>query len=484
MQLRSNFLRCKFTATAIVLTVAIGVAAQQNDTQGVGGSTTSKVWEGATFSTEVLANGLRVSIFADQRMPVVTTQISYAIGSAHEDEGSRGLAHLLEHLMFGATRNYPERAVFNYVEEFGGSTGGQTTYDETLYHARTTPEGLPHVLEIYADRMVNLVIAETAFQREKKIVLEELRAKAQNDPISRLSMDALAIGMNDHPYSIWPGGTEEDLKSVTLETCVAFYQKYYGPRNTHLVIAGPVDALEAMKLVQSTFGVISKQVAVPPEPPQMSDWMFPEEVLLKDDIPPVEVAAMVFALPSAHSPDYDMISVLLELLNGFTGFEHEIVEKRRHALYAQTFDMQMKAGGVLAFGTVSLPYRRKDVAYRYLEQTLQKLGDFEWLDELSLERVKRSRLLREYQSRYYSSSIASRIAFAQDWKGDIHSAFNRETRLDSVTVEDLKRVYRTYILDARRLKAYIEPNHVPWYVRVFGRLYPLAERLGFGRLAI
>ena len=98
-------------------------------------------------------------------MPVVTTQISYAIGSAHEDEGSRGLAHLLEHLMFSSTPNYPERAVFNYVQEFGGSTGGQTTYDETVYHARTTSEGLPHVLEIYADRMVNLVVTETAFQR-------------------------------------------------------------------------------------------------------------------------------------------------------------------------------------------------------------------------------------------------------------------------------------------------------------------------------
>ena len=62
--------------------------------------------------------------------------------------------------------------------------------------------------------------------------------------------------------------------------------------------------------------------------------------------------------------------------------------------------------------------------------------------------------------------------------------FNREARLAKVTVEYIKRVYHTYILDAKRLKAYIEPNHVPWYVRVFGRLYPLAERLGLDGLVI
>ena len=443
-----------------------------------------EVWEGATFFTDSLDNGLRVSIFADQRMPIVTTQISYAIGSAHEDEDSRGLAHLFEHLMFCATQNNPERAIFDYVEEFGGATNAHTKFDETVYYTLTPPDRFLRVLEMYADSMVNLVVKESDFERDRSIVLEELRATAQNDPISRLQTAALAEGMNNHPYAISPVGTEEDLQKVTLEKCHAFYQKYYGPRNAHLVVAGPVDPPETFSSIEATFGDISKQVQNPGDVPLLSDWSFPEEVLLKDDIPPVKVAAALYALPTADSEDHGAVRFLIEMLSGLDGFDEEIVNKTHRALYAQTLLLEMKAGGVLGFGSVALPYRKKDDAYKYIDETLRRLADFNWLNEQKLVAAKRSYVQGEYEGRYYSSSIATRIAYAQDWLDDVDSAFNREERFETVTVDDVKRVYRKYILDGQPVRAHIEPNFIPWYVRAFGRLYPLAERMGLTGFAI
>ncbi|MCY4656090.1 MAG: insulinase family protein [Gammaproteobacteria bacterium] len=155
-------------------------------------------------------------------MPIVTTRITYHVGSAHEDEDSRGLAHLFEHLMFAKTTNYPERAIYKYVEQFGGSTNAFTSFDETTYYAQTPPRKHYQALEIYADGMTDLELSQDTLDRDKKVVLEELRVGAQNDPFNRLTLDILAKTMNKHPDSISPLGTEQDDGNATLPKCLTF----------------------------------------------------------------------------------------------------------------------------------------------------------------------------------------------------------------------------------------------------------------------
>ena len=430
------------------------------------------------ITTEYLENGLLVSIYEDQRMPLVSVQLVYSIGSAHEDENSRGLAHLFEHLMFSATKNYPERAVFNYVEQFGGSTNATTSFDETNYFATVPPDRWVHVLEVYADRMVNLFLTDDDLTRDKKIVLEELRVNAQNDPISRLGFEALKVGFGNHPYSISPLGTEEDVSNATLARCLGFYEKYYGPKNAHLILAGALDTRNALAVVQKLFGGIEKNVESPRQVPPLDDWDFPAEINLSEDIPPVEVGAFLYLLPPATSDDHLATNMMVSLLSGLDGFADEIVHNRGRALYAQSFDLLTKAGRMMAFGSVSLPYRRKEAAYRYLEETLEDLGDFGWLNEESLNAEKRRYLQVEYGVRLRAGSMGSRIRFAEDWQEDIERAFNREERINAVGTEDIKRVYRQYVMDAEPVKVYVEPDRVPWYVTVFGRLYPIASKLG------
>ena len=436
------------------------------------------VWDEATVFSTTLENGLQVSIFADHRMPIVTTRVTYHVGSAHEDEDSRGLAHLFEHLMFAKTTNYPERAIFNYVEQFGGSTNAFTSFDETTYYALTPPQKHYEVLEIYADGMANLDLSQEALDREKKVVLEELRVGAQNDPFNRLTMDILAKTMNQHPYSISPLGTEQDVGNATVAKCLAFYEKYYGPRNAHLLVVGPVDVNETLRAIQSTFGEITKDVQRSESIPPLSEWTFPPVVNAKESIPPVEIAGQVYLLPTTESNETYAVSIMISLLNGIDGYENEIVRKRRVALYAQTAQMSFKAGRIFGFASVALPYRQQKAAFRYIDDTITELATFAWLTEETLESIKKSYLKSEYQSRYYSSSIASRIQAAYDWQHDIDLAFNREEKISQVTVQDIKEAFTKYILQAPHVRIYVEPTHVPWYVRAFGRLYPVAERIG------
>lgn len=437
-----------------------------------------------SFTSRILENGLRVSILGDERMPIVTVHLTYRVGSAHENENARGLAHLFEHLMFSATHKYPHRAVHEHVEQLGGTTNAFTSFDETRFYALTPPGGHVKVIEIFADRMVNLQVTEEDLERDKKIVLEELRVDAQNDPINRLGFEALREGFGEHPYAISPLGTIEDINNATLDRCLEFYERYYGPKNAHLIVVGPVDEVATLALIQDEFGEIDKEVQEPASIPTLESWEFPSELNLREDIPPVEVSALVYKLPPATKDDYEAIRLALTLLNGFDGFEDEIVRKQRRAIYAQILELPTKAGRVLAFGSISLPYRRKHTAFLDLHEILAELSQFNWVSEKTLKSAKSWYLQTEYAGRYRSSSMASRIEFAAGWQNEISLAFEREARINAVQVDDIKDVFRRYVIEGNPTKLYIQPESVPWYVTMFGWLYPAADKLGLTRFVL
>ena len=481
MQFRSSLHRCIQVAVYLVFLLHSAFYALANDRLDVHASEKLGFTVHSSFTSRVLENGLRVSVLGDKRMPIVTVHLTYRIGSAHEDEGTRGLAHLFEHLMFSATSTHPHRAVFNHVEQLGGSTNAMTNFDETRYYASTPPGGHVKVLEIYADRMANLRVTEEDLARDKKIVLEELRVSSQNDPINRLAFDALRKGFGEHPYAISPLGTVEDLNKTTVDDCIDFYEKYYGPSNAHLVVVGAVDEDATLALIQDTFGQVKKEVEKPPEIPSLESWDFPSQLDLREDIPPVEVSALVFNLPGSNTPDYEAIQLMSTLLNGIDGFEDEIVGKKGRAIFAQSLELSTKAGRVLGFGSVSLPYRRKETAFVDLQNTLNELAQFKWLTEQTLKSAKSRYLRREYAGRYSSYSMAFRIEFAAGWRGEIDRAFDREDRIEAVEIDDVKGVFRRYVMEGNPTRIHIKPENVPWYVTMFGWLYPAAEKFGLTR---
>jgi predicted Zn-dependent peptidase len=333
------------------------------------------------------------------------------------------------------------------------------------------------VLEYEADRMVNLVFDPANLENEKKVVSEELRVSMENDPFSRVMVATLKATLREHPYARTPGGTREDVSAATLEDGREFYRNYYRPRNAHLVVVGPVDGPRTLESVRRLFGGLPADGSTPEDVPALIDLELPQELVLREDLPPVETALLAFPLPPADAEDRMALAILEQLLCGgqVDPLDEILVRRRGKAVMAETVWLQMRRGGALIFAAVHVPYRRKQTAFRQLDKALDELDELEWLTEKSLESAKRALSRRIEARRYYAELRADAIGRAEWWLGDARLAFDEARLLEAVTREQVAQAFRARLRNVRPVRIYLRPEHVPLHIRLFGWLYPLVN---------
>jgi zinc protease len=432
-----------------------------------------------TLVRETLPNGLEVTILPDPAMPVVATQVWYHVGSADEDPGSRGLAHLFEHLMFGPTATRDGRELSEYHHRHGGDDNAYTTPDETVYVSEIAPRQHLGVLEREADRMVNLAITQEALDNERRIVTEELRLRIENNPLTRLFSAAQSALLADHPYGHDTAGTREDLAAADLDAVRAFYSRHYRPDNAHVVVVGPVDPHATLEAVRRAFGPIPRRPApARAEIPPVLSLDLPRELTLREDLPPVEVALQGYPLPPAASPHHHALELAVEILSGGSvdRVREDLVVRRGRALEGGTEAVFLRQGGALVLYAVNLPYRRTATAHRHLAQARAELARLEWLTEETLASAKRALLRREMDAVYLAASRAQALGQARWWQGDAAAGLSRAARIEAVDRAQVEAAYRRYVVDPEPVRLTLLPEKVPWYVRLFSWLYPLVSR--------
>jgi zinc protease len=208
-----------------------------------------------------LANGLRVLLFPDASKPSITVNITYNVGSRHENYGETGMAHLLEHLVFKGTPNHPD--IPKELTAHGARPNGSTSFDRTNYfetfQADEKGENLKWALELEADRMVNSHIAQKdlwdkeAQKGEMTVVRNEMES-GENDPFRILMQRVMATAFEWHNYGKDTIGARADVENVNIGRLKDFYHKYYQPDNATLLVAGKIDEARTLALVNETFG--------------------------------------------------------------------------------------------------------------------------------------------------------------------------------------------------------------------------------------
>jgi len=413
----------------------------------------------AGFISETLDNGLKVSILTDPELPIVATQVWVQVGAAHETGQEKGFAHLFEHLMFGQTESHDKEAYARHHNANGGSENAYTAFDNTVYISEIQPAAHDQVLAFEADRTVNLVLSAENLANEQKIVTEELRLRTENNPAARLLGPALAGIFGEHPYGHSPAGTKEDIAAADIDLVRKFYDGYYHPANMHLVVVGPVPGPETLARVQELFGPVDKERLAPPAVPPLASWDFPERVVLKEDLPPVKIAGVAYFGPTHRDDDYWAYRIMTEMLAGgeLDRLRENLVTEKGKAVEAFTIAEELRAGGILAFASMSLPFRCKNRAFRLVHGAVEELGEGDWLGEENLETVRRRLLRQELEQRYYAASLADAIGTAYAWQGDDSLALEGNAEaIDAVTIEQVRDAWQKYVADAEPMELFIK----------------------------
>lgn len=221
-----------------------------------------------------LKNGLRLVVIPDHRSPVVTHMVWYQVGGADDPPGLSGTAHFFEHLMFRGTRTVPNGELSKTVSRNGGQDNAQTSDDFTVYFQRIAKDRLPLMMQLEADRMVNLDLSESNLNTERQVVLEERHLRVDSEPRALAEEQMEAALHLSHPYGRPVIGWEAEIKRIGRAEALDFYQHHYAPNNAIVVVAGDVNPNDVLKLAQQKYEPVAPHTLAPrtnePAPPRLA----------------------------------------------------------------------------------------------------------------------------------------------------------------------------------------------------------------------
>lgn len=211
-----------------------------------------------TVETFTLENGMEAVVIPNHRVPAVSHMLWFRIGSADEPRGYSGLAHYLEHMLFKGTDKLGIGEYSQIMAAHGGAHNAFTGTDYTGYYVNIAKEHLPMVMEIEADRMVNLKVDDQEFLKEREVIMEERSMRLDNQPDAVLREQMMATLFRHHPYGTSIIGWRHEMEALSKEQVFDMYRRYYHPNNMVLVVAGDITAQELKPLAEKYYGALEK----------------------------------------------------------------------------------------------------------------------------------------------------------------------------------------------------------------------------------
>lgn len=410
-----------------------------------------------------LANGMKVIVKEDHRAPVVVSQVWYRAGSMDEFNGTTGVAHVLEHMMFKGTKEVPAGEFSKQIAVAGGRENAFTSRDHTAYFQQLQKSRLELSLKLEADRMHNLVISPKEFAKEIKVVMEERRLRTDDKPQALVYETMMAAAYQAHPYQHPIIGWMSDLESMTANDARDWYQRWYAPNNAALVVVGDIKPQEVLKLAERYFGKI-RPVALPQRKPQAEpDQRGIKRVAVKAPAK-LPYLAMGYHTPALRDPVSDVEPYALEVLagvldgNASARLNQALVREQQIAVSAGAgYDLISR--GPSMFILDGAPAEGKSVAEleTAIREQIEKIKR-DGVTEEELQRVKAQVIAAQVYQRDSMFYQAMLIGEVQTAGLPLNTLETRLEKLKAVTAGQVQEVARKYLVDDHLTVAVLDPQ--------------------------
>ncbi len=409
-----------------------------------------------------LDNGMKVIIKVDHRAPVAVSQVWYKVGSSYEHNGSTGLSHALEHMMFKGTKKHAPNEFSRIVSENGGRENAFTGQDYTTYFQQLEASRLPIVLELEADRMRNLTLPAGEFAKEIKVVMEERRMRTEDSPTSLTHEHFMATAFTSSPYHHPVIGWMDDLENMKIEDLRAWYQIWYAPNNATLVIVGDVDPAATLESVKKYFGPLKPSKIPEVKPQREIEQRGMRRIVVKA---PAELPYLVmgYKAPVVATAKDAWEPYALEVLSGIldggnsSRLSKNIVRGKEIAANAGAgYDLFSRLDELFTFdGTPAPGHTVAELEAALREQINQVRDTLVTADEL--ERIKAQVVAAKVYERdstfYQAMQLGTLETNGLSWK----LADEYLDRIKAVTPEQIQQVAKKYLIDDRLTVAVLDP---------------------------
>ena len=406
------------------------------------------------FVKRTLPNGMDVYTARDTTTSNVTVQVWYRVGGKDDPEGRSGFAHLFEHLMFKATKDFPDETFDRLTEDVGGNNNAFTSDDVTAYHETIPANHLERLIFAEASRLSSLVVDESVFESERDVVKEEYRQGVLAQPYGRLfSLFMPAAIYQQSPYRRGVIGSLENLDAATIEDVRRFHATYYRPDNAILIVAGNFDQAQLDGWINDYLAPIAN----PDRPLPENNVVEPEPTGPREatfHAPNVPLPAVVLAWPTVAYRDADRIP--LTVLDGIlsTG---ESSRMYRSLVYEQQIAAQASSGpdfsqqsGYLSAYAIMADGETPETGIAAIRAEIAKFRDTP-VTEAELTEAKNELVADALRARETIDDRANVLGFALINTNDASVADREISQIQAVTAADIQRVARRYLTDQRAL---------------------------------
>ncbi|MDR6761705.1 zinc protease [Flavobacterium sp. 2755] len=403
-----------------------------------------------------LNNGLKVLLIPDASQSNMVVNIVYNVGSRNEGYGEKGMAHLLEHMLFKSTKNLGD--IKKMLSDKGGNANGTTWFDRTNYYEvfPSSDENLKWSIEMEADRMINSTILQTDLDKEFSVVRNEFEI-GENNPDGVLQDRILSSAYLWHNYGNSTIGSKEDIERVKANTLRVFYEKYYQPDNSTLIIAGKFDEQKALQYVGQYFGAI-------PRPKRVLDKTYTIEpaqdgekyVELKRAGDSKNVGALYHTVSYADK-DYAAIDALGEILTADpSGYLYKTLVETQKVSNIYFWQPSVRDASFIYFG-VAVPndkdvYATKDI----VRSELDKITTTKYTDQ-DVSRAK-AKIIKQIEA-VKNNTISYAINLTEIiGAGDYRLGYLYRDAVEKLTKEDIQRVAEKYFKPNNRTVGVFIPS--------------------------
>lgn len=412
-----------------------------------------------------LKNGLTVLLFPDPSKETVTVNVTYKVGSKHENYGETGMAHLLEHLMFKGSKKHPD--VTAEMSARGANANGTTWIDRTNYYETfaATDDNIDWALRLEADRMVNAFIAREHLDSEMTVVRNEFE-RSENNPFAVLMQRMTAAAYRWHNNGKPTIGARSDIENVAIDRLRDFYRRYYQPDNAVLTVAGKFDEAAMLKRIEKHFGRIPRPKRELPKLYTAEPAQDGEKSVTVRRVGDIQWYAAAYHIPAGSHADYAAIEVLAEILgNTPRGRLHQgLVMERKLAVSAFDIAFQLQDPGLLFLAAKVAKDGDMEKTRTAFLQLVEGIKDAP-ISEEEVERAKRN-LLKQINLSFNSSEQIAIALSEYIGMGDWRLLFLTRDRIDQVTAADVQRVAEYYLARNNRTEGRFYPSTAPERVEI------------------